>query len=310
MAARLLSAVIISANVLLVAAFGSAAPAVPTDREGNPFPQQLADSAAAGSDIRLFGDWYEQIDVQPGERELPKGPLDPRATALVIVDMQPLFYDATSCWGAGGLENSVMNELWPRHLELHAAVSAFTGRANSTLLTQYIPADANEAFGQMRHYFKPENQGCVTPSGLREAGADPDFLYGVMPELQPLVAAGALVQDKGNFGGGPWPATRSAMLNPLTSLDLDAVFGGPYLADEVRTLIVVGVETDYCVLSAVMHGMDLGYRVVVVKDAVGSSQPNSHQATLDYTFRRFDNTIDMATTEQLIQILGLAAASG
>jgi len=287
-----------------VLAFGATGHAVPSDRDGHIFPQVLADKAVRGENIRLSGDWYEQMDTQPSDLQLPKGPLLPHATALVIVDMQPLFYDAASCWGTGGLEYSVMNELWPRQVKLHAAVAAFTSRTNATLLTRFIPTDSVEASGQMRHYYKTENQGCVTPSSLTAAGADPDVLYGVMPELQPLVAGGALVQDKENFGGGPWPPTATSV-NPLKNLDLDAVFGGPYVSG-VRTLIVSGVETDYCVLSAVFHAMDLGYRVVVVTDAVGSSQPNSHQATLDYVFRRFDNIIDLVDTDQLTRILAAA----
>ena len=37
----------------------------------------------------IAGDWWEPMDVVQGA-PLPKGPLDPSTTALVIIDMQPL----------------------------------------------------------------------------------------------------------------------------------------------------------------------------------------------------------------------------
>ena len=57
-----------------------------------------------------------------------------------------------------------------------------------------------------------------------------------------------------------------------------------------------------------MTGPDLGWlardndiRVILVKDAVGSSQPNSAQAQFDYTFNRFMEFIEIVTVDELIQ---------
>jgi nicotinamidase-related amidase len=45
-------------------------------------------------------------------------------------------------------------------------------------------------------------------------------------------------------------------------------------------LIVTGSETDVCVLSTVMSAVDLGYRVILVRDAVCSSSDAGHEALL------------------------------
>ena len=63
------------------------------------------------------------------------------------------------------------------------------------------------------------------------------------------------------------------------------------------------METDYCVLSTILGAIDRYYRVVLVTDAVASSQPNSAQAQLDYTLRRFDHMVDFTTTETLLTYL-------
>lgn len=40
----------------------------------------------------------------------------------------------------------------------------------------------------------------------------------------------------------------------------------------VKTLIVMGIETDMCVLTTVVQAVEAGYRVIVVSDAVGAGQ--------------------------------------
>jgi nicotinamidase-related amidase len=54
----------------------------------------------------------------------------------------------------------------------------------------------------------------------------------------------------------------------------------------VTTLIVTGAETDVCVLSTVLAAVDLGYRIIVVKDGLCSSADESHDALLGLYARR------------------------
>ena len=67
-----------------------------------------------------------------------------------------------------------------------------------------------------------------------------------------------------------------------------------------QTLICTGVETDVCVLATVMEAMDYGYRVVIPSDAIHSSNPASHAATMDHVYRRFEDQIEIGTTDEIL----------
>jgi len=80
------------------------------------------------------------------------------------------------------------------------------------------------------------------------------------------------------------------------------------IVDEIgcSTVICTGVETDVCVLGTVMTAMDRGYRVIVVSDAVHGSTPASHEATLNHTYRRFEDQIEIGTTDEVIAAWSVA----
>jgi len=60
------------------------------------------------------------------------------------------------------------------------------------------------------------------------------------------------------------------------------------------TLIVTGSETDVCVLATVLGAVDLGYRVIVVKDAVCSSSDEGHDALMKMYHQRYTEQIEVA----------------
>ncbi len=85
-----------------------------------------------------------------------------------------------------------------------------------------------------------------------------------------------------------------------------SAFGGGTLLDflsqhQVNTLIVSGGETDVCVLSTVLSAVDLGYRIILVEDALCSSSDDSHDAIIGLYRQRFNIQIGVANLEQIVE---------
>ena len=67
---------------------------------------------------------------------------------------------------------------------------------------------------------------------------------------------------------------------------------------ETDGLVMTGSETDVCVLATALNAVDLGYRVVLVRDALCSSSDEGHEALMKLYHQRFSEqieTADMAT---------------
>lgn len=73
--------------------------------------------------------------------------------------------------------------------------------------------------------------------------------------------------------------------------------------EAVDTLVVTGGETDVCVLAAVLGAIDLGYRVIVAKDAVCSADDDTHDASLELLANRFSVQATLNTTEEILVAL-------
>ncbi len=77
-----------------------------------------------------------------------------------------------------------------------------------------------------------------------------------------------------------------------------SAFAEPQLAQHLQAreadgLIVTGSETDVCVLGTVLGAVDLGYRVVVVRDAVCSSSDEGHDALMTLYQQRYTEQIEV-----------------
>jgi nicotinamidase-related amidase len=70
-------------------------------------------------------------------------------------------------------------------------------------------------------------------------------------------------------------------------------------------VVVTGSETDICVLSTVMDAVDLGYRVIVVEDAICSSSDEGHERLVAHCHERLDQQVEIASSDAI-----LAAWSG
>ena len=183
----------------------------------------------------------------------------------VCVDMQRLFAEPGE-WHTPALMTIVPG--LEAILERHAAATVFT-----RFITPYTP---DEAPGAWRRYYRRWRS--VTLEHL-----DPVMLDLVAP-LQ-VYAPPARIIDK---------TTHSAFENED--------FIHLLCQTNSRTLVFTGVETDVCVLASVLTAVDRGFRVIVVGDAVTSSSPAGHRATLDTVLPRFDQQIETVTVQDLLAV--------
>ena len=196
------------------------------------------------------------------EEGLRYGPPGDRAVHLCI-DMQRLF-DEGSEWAVDWMRQVLPN--------VCQVVEMFPTR---TIFTRFIPPESlDDAPGAWRHYYEK------WPQMLRQ-NLDSDWLR-LLPELE-IHLPGAQVFDKPVYS--PWMDGR---LHPMLQ------------QDRVDTLILTGGETDICLLAAVIGAVDLGYRVIVVSDAVCSSTDDTHDAAMEMYAKRFGQQIEMIPTDRLI----------
>lgn len=185
-----------------------------------------------------------------------------QAAALIVVDMQRLFAEATE-WQV------------PTLAEIVPAVRRLvTHRPAAALFTRFVtPASAEDAPGRWRHYYR--RWSSVTLDRMAPGMLD------LMPELAPL-AQPAAICDK---------STYSALADGGVA-DLLAARG-------VETLILAGAETDVCVLATALDAVDLGYRVVIASDAVTSASAVGHRCAIDMLADRFGEQVDLATAAEI-----------
>jgi nicotinamidase-related amidase len=183
----------------------------------------------------------------------------------LCVDMQRIF-------AKGGIwETPWMERVLPIIVAIAARYSA------RTVFTRFIsPASPAEAPGQWRPYF--ERWKVATRQSLGGSQLD------LVPELA-RYAPPATIVDK--------PAYSAFFRSSLA----DFLF-----EKHIKTVVVSGAETDVCVLSTVLDAVDIGFRVVIVEDALCSSSDAGHDALMTMYRLRFNEQIDLVSAEQLVDL--------
>lgn len=69
----------------------------------------------------------------------------------------------------------------------------------------------------------------------------------------------------------------------------------------IGTAVITGAETDVCVLATVLNAVDLGFRVVIVEDALSNSSDEGHDALMTMYRTRLHEQIDLLKAEELLE---------
>ena len=62
----------------------------------------------------------------------------------------------------------------------------------------------------------------------------------------------------------------------------------------------LGTETDVCVLATVLDAVDIGYRVIVVRDSICSSSDEGHDMLMRLYHTRYTAQIETANAEVIL----------
>ncbi len=71
----------------------------------------------------------------------------------------------------------------------------------------------------------------------------------------------------------------------------------------IDTLIISGGETDVCVLATVLGAIDLGYRVIIPRDALCSTCDETHEKTIDLYTKRFSMQVEISSVKEVLDML-------
>jgi nicotinamidase-related amidase len=193
-------------------------------------------------------------------------PLTDRTVHLCI-DMQRIF-TAEGPWPTPWMDRvlPVVAEVAGRHPQ-------------RTVFTRFItPMQPDDMPGTWRTYYERWRNAT-------RAELDPRLLELVAPLA--TLAPPAAVIDKTRYSG-------------FVGSELHAHL----LARGADGLIVTGSETDVCVLATVLHAVDLGWRVILVRDGVCSSSDEGHDALLSVYHRRYGQQIETADAEDVLRQWG------
>ena len=178
-------------------------------------------------------------------------------TVHLCVDMQRIF-SAEGPWPTPWMERVL------------PVVCELAGRfPKRTVFTRFItPNRASDMPGTWQCYYtrwREATRECLDP-GLLE-------LIPALARLSPP----AIVIDKYRYSA----FAGSQLLAHLQAREADGI-------------IVTGSETDVCILATVLGAVDLGYRVILVRDAVCSSSDEGHDALMKMYHQRYSEQIEVA----------------
>lgn len=214
--------------------------------------------------MSLHADWKSQISDWPGS--LPQFEVDPRSTALLLVDIQ--YYHTHPNFGIAKIFNNRYPEMASAYFDRieHTVIPANRRLLNffrtSGLRVIFVTvgpnlADGSDMFARRRRRDEARRQA---------SGAASTFFVGspehrVRDEVAPI--PGELVLNKNSIGAFNSTALDQMLRN----------FG-------VESLVITGVATNACVETTARDAADRGYNCILAEDGCATFDEPSHVATL------------------------------
>lgn len=216
---------------------------------------------------------YHKVDVAPEIRELVQKQrgrqrifteLDPKKTALVVIDMQNFFFQ-----GVPTVQGIVPN------INRLAKACREVGSPVIWVVSYHEPDGSTWSFRYNNFFADPRGRASTLARDAETAQLHPDL--DVHPDDPQLV--------KLRFGA----------MNPNTS-ELPA-----YLESKgIDTLIITGTRTSICCDTTAREAMAMDYRVLFVRDATADINDEIHQTVLGIILMAFG---DVVTTDEVIASL-------
>jgi nicotinamidase-related amidase len=175
--------------------------------------------------------------------------LDPRRTALVVVDLVPFFVE----------EMPYARGIVPRVNRLASALRAAGGTV------AWVLPGAGDPSGVSVEFFGPE-----VAAMYRASGGEGPLRERLWHELS--------VHDEDLVVEKTAPSAFFPGFSPLPDL---------LRSRDVETVLVTGAVTNVCCESSARDASTLGYRVVMVADANAARRDLDHNATLHTVYRTF-----------------------
>ena len=203
--------------------------------------------------------------------------VDPRHTALVLVDMQRDFVAPDGLFGALGIDLSMYDETLPRLAGLLGAARhhgvAVVHVQNTALAEGRSDSPAQVRFNLRMH------------AAARRGG--PPLTYTV-----PGTPGHEFVRELAPEGSEP--VVRKYRSSGFWGTNLDLVLR----SNGIKVVVVTGCTTEGCVESTARDAMFCDYYVVVATDCVGSDDREQHDASMLLMRHRFD----LAASDEIMDL--------
>lgn len=218
--------------------------------------------------------YYETI----GEVEKPR--IDPKKTALLLVDLQNEF--VLRDFGEA-LQFKAAGE-WERWIPFHDRLDDIVIPNNQKLLDFFRKNGLTVTFGRI---------ACLTENGIDRSPVQKSEGWNGM--LLPIDSYAAQMIDE------LAPLKNEIVVNKTTD---SVTTGTNYLTllqfMGIETVIVTGIVTDQCVASTVRGLADAGYKVICVEDACAAGSQELHDAELKIMSVIY---CDVLSTDETISLL-------